>query len=49
VNLSLLYQRPNGRVRAEGKLALQEVRLSAATAEDCAQKISASGADPPGF
>jgi tetratricopeptide (TPR) repeat protein len=36
VNLSLLYQRQPGTVRIEGKLALKRVRLSAATAGDCA-------------
>jgi hypothetical protein len=35
-NLSLLYQRQPGTVRVEGKLALKGVRLSAATAGDCA-------------
>jgi hypothetical protein len=50
VNLSLLYQRQPGRVRVEGKLALKEVRLSGATAEDCpGEKISTSGADSPAF
>jgi tetratricopeptide (TPR) repeat protein len=49
VNLSLLYQRRPGTVRAEGKLALQEVRLSGAKAEDCGEKISTSGADSPEF
>ena len=48
VNLTLLYQRQPGTVRAEGKLALKGVRLSAATAEDCTEKkISISGADSP--
>jgi tetratricopeptide (TPR) repeat protein len=46
VNLSLLYQRQPGTVRVEGKLALKAVRLSAATAGDCAaEKISNSRAD----
>jgi len=50
VNLSLLYQRQPGTVRVEGKLALKEVRLSGATAEDCpGEKISTSGADSPAF
>jgi tetratricopeptide (TPR) repeat protein len=48
VNLSLLYQRQPGTVRVEGKLALKGVRLSAATAGDCAaEKISDSRADSP--
>jgi tetratricopeptide (TPR) repeat protein len=48
VNLSLLYQRQPGTVRVEGKLALKAVRLSAATAGDCAaEKISDSRADSP--
>jgi tetratricopeptide (TPR) repeat protein len=49
VNLSLVYQRQPGTVRAEGRLALHEVRLSTAAAEDCAKKISSSGADSSGF
>jgi hypothetical protein len=49
-HLSLLYQRQPGTVRIEGKLALKEVRLTAATAEDCPQgEISTSGADSPAF
>jgi tetratricopeptide (TPR) repeat protein len=36
VNLSLLYQRQPGTVRVEGKLALKRVKLSGATAGDCA-------------
>jgi hypothetical protein len=48
VNLSLVYQRQPGTVRVEGKLALKAVRLSAATAGDCAaEKISNSRADSP--
>jgi hypothetical protein len=48
VNLSLLYQRQPGTVRVEGKLALKGVRLSAATAGDCAaEKISNPRADSP--
>jgi hypothetical protein len=48
VNLSLLYQRQPGTVRVEGKLALKAVRLSGATAGDCAaEKISNSRADSP--
>jgi tetratricopeptide (TPR) repeat protein len=35
VNLSLLYQRQPGTVRVEGKLALNGVRLSGASAGDC--------------
>jgi tetratricopeptide (TPR) repeat protein len=35
VHVSLLYQRQPGTVRVEGKVALQEVRLTAATAEHC--------------
>jgi hypothetical protein len=35
VRVSLLYQRQPGTVRVEGKLALQEVRLDAASAEHC--------------
>jgi tetratricopeptide (TPR) repeat protein len=47
IRLSLGYQRQPGTVRAEGKLALREVRLSAG---DCpAQKNSASGAASDGF
>jgi tetratricopeptide (TPR) repeat protein len=38
VNLSLLYQRQPGTVRVEGKLALKRVKLSAATAGDCAAR-----------
>jgi hypothetical protein len=34
-HLSLLYQRQPGTVRIEGKLALKEVRLTAATAGHC--------------
>jgi tetratricopeptide (TPR) repeat protein len=50
VNLSLLYRRQPGTVRVEGKLALKEVRLTGATAEDCpSEKISTSGADSPAF
>ena len=50
VNLSLLYQRQPGTVRVEGKLSLQGVKLSAATAGDCAdEKISNSKADSPAF
>ena len=49
VNLSLLYQREPGTVRAEGKLALKQVRLAGAIAEDCGMKISTSGADSPAF
>jgi hypothetical protein len=50
VHLSLLYQRQPGTVRVEGKLALKEVRLIGATAEDCPEeKISPSGADSPRF
>ena len=48
VNLSLLYQRQPGTVRVDGKLALKGVRLSGATAGDCAvEKISNSGAVSP--
>ena len=47
VNLSLVYQRQPGTVRVEGKLALKEVRLSAAHCPE--QKISTSGADSPAF
>jgi hypothetical protein len=50
VNLSLLYQRQPGTVRVEGKLSLKGVKLSAATAGDCAdEKISTSRADSPAF
>ena len=50
VDLSLRYQRQPGTVRVEGKLTLQGVRLSAATAENCpGKKISGSGADSPAF
>jgi hypothetical protein len=38
VNLSLLYQRQPGTVRVEGKLSLKGVKLSAATAGDCASE-----------
>jgi tetratricopeptide (TPR) repeat protein len=49
-HLSLLYQRQPGTVRIEGKLALKEVRLTAAAAEHCpGEKISTSGADSPAF
>jgi tetratricopeptide (TPR) repeat protein len=48
VNLSLLYQRQPGTVRVEGKLALNRVRLSAATDLGCAgEKISNSKAASP--
>jgi hypothetical protein len=50
VRVSLLYQRQPGTMRVEGKLALQEVRLTGATAEHCpGEKISTSGADSPGL
>jgi tetratricopeptide (TPR) repeat protein len=50
VALSLRYQRQPGTVRVEGKLTLQGVRLSTATAENCpGKKISGSGADSPAF
>jgi tetratricopeptide (TPR) repeat protein len=50
VHVSLLYQRQPGTVRVEGKLALNEIRLTGATAEHCrGEKISISGADSPAF
>jgi hypothetical protein len=50
INLSLFYQRQPGTVRVEGKLTIKGVRLSVATAEDCAEKkISTSRADSPAF
>ena len=49
-HLSLVYQRQPGTVRIEGKLALKEVKLTAASAEHClGEKISNSGADSPAF
>jgi hypothetical protein len=43
VDLSLRYQRQPGTVRVEGKLALQRVRLTAATGAECPEKkMSAS-------
>jgi hypothetical protein len=49
VNLSLVYQRQPGTVRVEGKLALNEVRLSGATQANCpGEKISTSRADSSG-
>jgi tetratricopeptide (TPR) repeat protein len=48
--LSLLYQWQPGTVRIEGKLALKEVKLTAAAAAHCpGEKISTSGADSPAF
>jgi tetratricopeptide (TPR) repeat protein len=45
VNLSLLYQRQPGTVRVDGKLALTDVRLAAASTGNCAgEKISNSKA-----
>jgi tetratricopeptide (TPR) repeat protein len=44
VNLALLYQRQPGTVRLEGKVALNQVRLTGATAEHCGgEKIAPSG------
>ena len=49
VNLSLAYQRQPGSVRPEGKLALKQVRLLPATANQCPMKISNSAAASPAF
>ena len=50
VDLSLRYQRQPGTVRVEGKIALQRVRLTPATAAECPEKkMSASEAASSGF